>query len=60
LTELNKDSKSILLRDIPQAKRRVRQFMDKFIRDFEAETGEEVIQVNLQMYPLSKIEKGRA
>ncbi len=40
--------------DIPKAKKRLRLFMDAFIRDLEKNPGEEVFQVNLQFYMLSK------
>lgn len=60
LREFANASIAMKMRDLPRAKQKLRTFLDRFIEEFEAEIGEEVIQVNLQLYPLSKIEKGRA
>ena len=43
--------------DIPEAKRRIRKFVDRFNKDMDRPKGEEVFQINLQMYPLSKIKE---
>lgn len=40
-------------RDVPKAKRRLRLFLDRFMRDLETEGGEELFQTNLQFYPLT-------
>jgi len=60
LREFANASLSVRLADLPSAKRRLRTFLDRFIRDFERAEGEEVFQLNLQLHPLTKIEKGRA
>ncbi|WP_413561546.1 TIGR02147 family protein [Bdellovibrio sp. HCB209] len=55
--EFQNASIPILKSDIPKAKKRLRLFMDQFIRDLEKNPGEEVYQVNLQFYALSKSSK---
>lgn len=52
--EFQNASIPILKSDIPKAKKRLRLFMDQFIRDLEKNPGEEVYQINLQFYGLSK------
>lgn len=52
--EFQNASIPILKSDIPKAKKRLRLFMDQFIRDLEKNPGEEVYQINLQFYALSK------
>jgi uncharacterized protein (TIGR02147 family) len=44
----------MLKSDLPKAKKRLRLFMDQFIRDMEKNPGDEVCQLNLQFYMLSK------
>lgn len=53
LIEFQNASIPILKSDIAKAKKRLRLFMDQFIRDIEKNPGEEVYQINLQFYPLS-------
>ncbi|WP_413578734.1 TIGR02147 family protein [Bdellovibrio sp. HCB290] len=52
--EFQNASIPILKSDIPKAKKRLRLFMDQFIRDLEKNPGEEVYQINLQFYGLSQ------
>lgn len=42
------------LADLAKAKKQVRIFMDKFIADFEKDPGDEVVQINLQFYLMSR------
>jgi len=60
LREFANTSISMQLRDLPAAKKRLRAFLDRFVNEFEREDGEEVMQLNLQLHPLSKVKKGRA
>lgn len=52
--EFQNASIPILKADIPKAKKRLRLFMDQFIRDIEKNPGEEVYQINLQFFSLTK------
>lgn len=46
--------------DVPRAKKALRDFMDKFSRDFESIPGQELFQMNIQFYLLSKKERGQS
>jgi len=46
--------------DVPRAKKALRDFMDKFSRDFESIPGHELFQMNIQFYLLSKKERGQS
>jgi uncharacterized protein (TIGR02147 family) len=39
---------------VPEAKRLIRKFLDKFNDEMESANGEEVFQINLQFYPLTR------
>lgn len=60
LREFNNLTLSMNLSDVPEAKKRVREFIEKFERDFVTVPGQEVFQLNVQLYMLSKSEKGRS
>lgn len=59
LREFENASIPMRLKDIPEAKKRIRTFLDRFIKDFEVNQAEEVFQINVQLHPLTKIDKGR-
>jgi len=42
------------LNDVPKAKRRIRLFLDRFTKDLEKKPGDELFQMNIQFYRLSK------
>jgi len=43
--------------DLPAAKKRLREFIDQFNRDFERDEAQEVYQLNVQFYPLTRPKK---
>lgn len=60
LREFHNLSLVMNLKDLGKAKQAIRDFVEEFNREQERENGEEVFQLNIQFYPLTKIQKGRA
>lgn len=54
LREFANTTMSLAMQDLPKAKRRIRLFLDRFIRDLERKPGQELFQFNLQFYQLTK------
>ncbi|MBO9666502.1 MAG: TIGR02147 family protein [Bdellovibrio sp.] len=48
------------LTDLKVAKNKIREFVDDFEKTLEKKPSDQVFQLNVQLYPLTKIEKGRA
>lgn len=48
------------LADLNVAKNKIREFVDDFEKSMEKKPSDQVFQLNVQLYPLTKIEKGRA
>ncbi len=57
LREFANTSIPMNLSDTKLAKKKIRQFLDRFIRDMEKSPGHEVFQFNLQFYMLSQVDK---
>lgn len=60
LREFNNITLSMNLRDMPEAKRRIREFVDQFNREMETKPAQEIFQLNLQFYLASHRDKGQA
>jgi uncharacterized protein (TIGR02147 family) len=60
LREFNNLTLSMNLSDVPRAKKKIREFVDKFNEDMERNRGQELFQLNVQLYPLTQSEKGQA
>lgn len=58
--EFNNLTLAMNLGDIPKAKRKIRAFIDEFNREMERDQAQEIFQLNVQFYPLSRREKGQA
>ncbi len=48
------------LNDLSVAKRKIREFVDDFEKTLEKKPSDHIFQMNIQLYPVTKIEKGRA
>ena len=60
LREFNNLTLSMNLADVSRAKKALRDFIDKFNRDHESVPGQELFQLNVQFYLLSKSERGKS
>ena len=60
LREFNNITLSMNLGDLPKAKKRIREFVEKFNEEMERNRGDEIFQLNVQFYPLSQQEKGQS
>jgi uncharacterized protein (TIGR02147 family) len=49
---------AMTLADVPKAKRRLRMFVERFSKDLEKKPGDELFQINVQFYRLSKKDQG--
>jgi uncharacterized protein (TIGR02147 family) len=58
LREFNNLTLSMNLRDLPKAKKKIRDFVSQFNQDLERNEGDEVFQLNVQLLPLSLRKKG--
>jgi uncharacterized protein (TIGR02147 family) len=60
LREFNNVTFSMKLSDVKKAKKLLRDFILRFNSEMETPGGDEIFQMNFQMYPISQIERGRA
>jgi uncharacterized protein (TIGR02147 family) len=60
LREFQNLSLSMNLSEMPKAKKMIRAFVKRLNHELETNPGQEIFQMNLQFYLLSKSEKGRA
>lgn len=58
--EFNNITLSMNLRDLPEAKRRIRDFVNQFNREMEKKHGQEIFQLNVQLFLASHRDKGEA
>jgi uncharacterized protein (TIGR02147 family) len=60
LREFNNVTLAMNLSDIPKAKKMIRAFIDHCNSELETIPGQELYQLNIQLYPLTRTEKGLA
>ena len=60
LREFNNLTLAMNISDVPKAKKAIRAFIDDFNDEFETIPSQELFQINVQFYPLTKSEKGNA
>jgi uncharacterized protein (TIGR02147 family) len=60
LREFNNLAVTMNISSMPKAKELIREFIDKFNQEMETRKGEEVFQLNLQFYKLTKNERGQS
>jgi uncharacterized protein (TIGR02147 family) len=57
LREFNNLTLAMNLADVPKAKKMIRDFVDRFDQEFKRQPADEIFQMNLQFYLLSKPER---
>lgn len=60
LREFNNITLAMNLSDIPKAKQKIREFVDRFNREMDRDQGQELFQMNVQFYQVSQQEKGQS